>query len=403
MKKMLFITSQLPYPPLSGGVIKSWKLVEFFSTQYELTVACPLKQDDGDHADDFKRALPNVVFISKEIDKPRSSINWLKSLLQGKTLNEYRSYDKTLAKQIDEAIQDSDAIFVDHYEVFQYCSKALNKPVILHTHNAEGQIWHRYATIVHHPLKRFLIKFEGKRIEKREVQYADKADLVFAAPNDIQYLQGKGKRDRFKPTYHLGNDSMLNLPDIVFDDTEESLLYVGTLTWEANVEGLLWFRETVWPELKSQFPNIVFHVIGKNPDQRLKEWANEDDSVRLHGFVEDLEPFYVKCRVMVVPLRFGSGMKVKILDAFYRGIPVVTTSIGAESLDIENGEHLLFSDDPDEFKKHTANLLNDSKKWNHVSGKARKLANEQYKWSDHLSQLQSQIAQLFHENSPKTS
>lgn len=401
MKKMLFITSQLPYPPQSGGVIKSWKLVEFFSKQYELTIVCPLKFDDARHVECFKKALPNAVLWSEEVNKARSAFNWVKSLLQGKTINEYRSYAKGLTNKMDRAIHDFNLVFVDHYEVFQYCPQKLEIPVILHTHNAESQIWIRYADVVENPAKRFFIKSEAKRIERAEKKYSERADLVFAAPNDIQYLQEDGKNDKFKPTYHLGHDAMLGLPPLAFHKTELSILYVGTLTWEANVEGLLWFRETAWNTLKKQFPDLIFHLIGKSPDQRLKDWAEEDENVKLHGFIEDLEPFYQRCRAMVVPLRFGSGMKVKILDAFYRGIPVVTTKMGAESLRVENGEHLLFSDDPIEIQTHMAILLKDEAVWTNISTNSRNLAHKNYQWADHLSQIQSQISQLSHANSPK--
>ena len=392
-KKLLFISSQLPYPPLSGGVIKSFRLLKYFSQCYETTLACPLKFEDSDHLHELQQQLPDMRVIAEDTQIERSPFNWLKSIVNGKTMNEWRSFNTKLLALIREAIAQADIILVDHYEVFQYLPDNVPGKVILHTHNAESQIWGRYAGITSNPIKKWLIKFESKRIEKKEQYYAQKADLVLSAPADIDFIK-TGKAAPFIPTYHLGNDQMLQREQLQYDETSNILMYVGTLTWEANVDGLLWFKEQVWPDVKAKNQDIEFIIIGKNPDERLLQWAKTDDQVKVPGFVADLEPFYHKARIFVVPLRFGSGMKVKILDAFYRGLPVATTSIGMESIDALDNEHALIADSPEQFGQKINHLLSHKRDWERLSENSRTLASERYTWQQHLKDLHRAIEQL---------
>lgn len=392
-KKLLFISSQLPYPPLSGGVIKSFKLLQYFAGQYHTTLACPLKFDDAEHLEALQQKLPEVRILAEPTQIERNGPNWLKSIIRGKTMNEWRSFNPVLSKWIHDVLDSADFILIDHYEVFQYLPKTLSAKLVLHTHNAESQIWHRYAAITPNVLKRALIRFESKRIERKEKEYAQRADVVWAAPGDMDYLK-TNEAALFIPTYHLGNDELLNRSALNYADTGNILMYVGTLTWEANVDGLLWFKRNVWPQLIASNPTLEFVIIGKNPDERLLQWARTDTQVRVTGFVADLEPYYQKARLFIVPLRFGSGMKVKILDAFYRGLPVATTSIGMESIDAFDNEHALIADDPKLLCEKMDHLLKNQSDWERISAKSRALARKKYTWKQHLEFLHSAIEQL---------
>jgi glycosyltransferase involved in cell wall biosynthesis len=179
---------------------------------------------------------------------------------------------------------------------------------------------------------------------------------------------------------------LLAAPPLQFETTELALLFVGTLTWEANVDGLVWFLEQGWQPLKQKFPELKLYIIGKNPDNRivvLKEKLGAD--VVLTGFVEDLEPYFQKCRAFISPLRFGSGIKVKVMNAMYRGIPTITTSVGSEGLAIKTSHHLMVNDDMESYVKSVATVLTDKDKWEELSTASRQLANEKYTWDSVLN------------------
>ena len=214
-----------------------------------------------------------------------------------------------------------------------------------------------------------------------DLRIAQRADLVIAAPNDAELLIAAGvDANRIAHTYHLGDDTQLELPDLTFHGSDKRLMYVGLLAWEANVQGLLWFLKEVWPKLRQAEPDLAFDIVGKNPDPRLLELTSSLTGVRLLGFVEDLDTVYRTARVSVAPLLFGSGMKVKVLDAMARGLPIVTTPVGAEGLDYRNHEHLAVAETADGMASAILHLLHDEQRWDLQQRASRRLIRERYTW-----------------------
>lgn len=380
--KVLFLTPQLPYPPVSGGVIKSWKLVEYLSARYKLRLACFLKNEDRSEEDTFRKKVKLSMYYSEEIDIPRSGLNFIKSNLKGIPLNLYRNLSGTFGRQVSRMAADADVIFVDHYEMYQYVPWNFRGRVILHQHNCEYLMWERFAAVEKNPLKKLALKNQSWWIRNYERKICNQSDRVLAAPNDIEELKKIGAESTvYLETYHLGDEHLLAAPELKYDESEEALLFVGTLTWEANVDGLLWFMREAWPVLSSARPALKFYIVGKNPDPRIKELAAQSGSnIILTGFIDDLEPYFRKCRVFVSPLRFGSGIKVKVMNAMYRGIPTATTSVGAEGLDVVNGRHLMINDDIQSMTDSIVKLLSDRELWKTLSRESRALAMRKYTW-----------------------
>jgi glycosyltransferase involved in cell wall biosynthesis len=222
---------------------------------------------------------------------------------------------------------------------------------------------------------------EAHRVRRFEAAVAGRADLVFAAPNDARELVDAGvPTDKIQDTYHLGDDTQLALPELRFEDTCEKLMYVGFLGWEPNVQGLLWFIENVWPMLETRHPGLCFDIVGKNPDERLQAAVADCPAIRLTGYVADLQTVYRDSRVSVAPLLFGSGMKVKVLDAMARGIPTVTTSVGAEGIEVEDRVQLMIADDPSDMAGRIDELLLDRIIWERLQVASRALIRRQYTW-----------------------
>jgi glycosyltransferase involved in cell wall biosynthesis len=381
MKKLLFITPELPFPCQSGGKVKSMKLLQFLAERYQVTYVSPLKQEDGQHLQAFKAASPCTEHLVAPVDVPRSAPNLMLSYLEGQPLNVRRTLDKGLRDRVADIAHDYDVVFLDHYEVFTYLPPDYQGLVVYHAHNAYFKIWERYASLPGNPALRAAAFLEARRVRRYEAAVAERASLVFAAPNDACELVASGvEPERISDTYHLGDDTHLELPELRFEQTEKKIMYVGFLGWEPNVQGLLWFIDKVWPGLAARHPDLRFDIVGKNPDERLREVVALHDGIRLTGYVADLDTVYRDSRVSVAPLTFGSGMKVKVLDAMARGIPTVTTSVGAEGIDIVNGQHLLVADDPAEMKGQIESLLENAGLWHKLQAGSRALIRERYTW-----------------------
>ncbi|HMY23448.1 MAG TPA: glycosyltransferase family 4 protein [Chitinophagales bacterium] len=392
MKKILVLTPTLPYPPVSGGVIKSNKVIQFLLEHYSVSVACFLKNEDPLYLQEFKVIFPLQNFIAEELNVTRNAINLIKSNILGIPLNLYRNKSKTLKEKIKAIIHQHDVVFCDHYVMFQYIPEDYKGKIILHEHNCEYLIWKRYAAIEQNIAKKLALLNQAYRIKRYEQEICAKAHVVLAAPNDQEELVKIGAdANKFMETYHLGDDSLLQAANIEFSKTKKSLLYIGTLSWEANIDGLLWFYDKVWPILKKQDSELTLSIIGKHADARLQEMAAKDDDIILTGFVEDVEPYFQQHRVFITPLRFGSGIKVKVVNALYRGIPCVTTSIGAEGLKVKDAEHLFIKDTPEAYAAAIQKLLTDEECWNAIRNNAREIANQYYTWHAVLATIKDAV------------
>jgi len=136
------------------------------------------------------------------------------------------------------------------------------------------------------------------------------------------------------------------------------LLFLGGFKHSPNVDGLIWFANDVWPSIRSACPAAEITVIGSNPTRDVLDLAGVD-GINVVGFVPDVGPYLDRAALMVAPLRFGSGVKTKVLEAMSAGLAVVTTGVGAQGLDVLSGEQLIVADGPGEFARETVDLLRD--------------------------------------------
>ena len=394
--KLLFLSTTLPFPPNSGGKVKSYHMLKYLCSNYKVTVAATLYGEDINWIEQFKTEFPSADFISEPINCPRTTKNLILSYFQNKTLNEYRHWSSSFSDKLVTCLQLTDCIIVDHYEMMQYIPADYYHKVVLHTHNAEHLIWKRFSELKDQSwLRQLVLASESSRIAEKERIYCNRVNRVLASPNDRIALEKVGiKGDNFRSTYHLGDESQLQLPELDANTTSPLILFIGTLTWEPNIDGLLWFLENCWSIIKEHHPDVKLVIGGKSPDRRLLEWANRDSAIAIPGFIEDPEHYFTQARVFIAPLRFGSGMKVKVLNAMYRGIPTVTTDIGTEGLEVEDGVHVAVGNEPTEFIARVEKLLTDDSYWNQLRIHSRALASTQYTWQEVFRELDLAISEV---------
>ena len=388
------ITIELPYPASSGGRMKSWNMLSYLQSHFEISLVTPLKYG-CEHLKRFVEKTQLNDFYHDKVEIPRNAKSLALSYVKARPLNVLRSGSDVLKRKVSEIAERFDYILLDHYESFQYLPENYSGKVILHTHNATYLMWERYAESGESLAIRSASALEAYRVKRYEREACQRADLIFASPNDIDNLVAIGaERSKFRETFHLGDDSQLNLPDMEFDDTELKLFYVGTLNWEANIDGLLWFFKNVWPKLKLRHPKLSFEIAGGKPDPRIVEAVAQLPDVELLGFVEDLEPHFISSRVFVSPLLFGSGIKVKVLNAMCRGIPIVTTPVGAEGLATEDMKHLSINNTESEMIDSIDQLLVDKAVWTTLRNESRALVKSRYTWNKVLGFMVDEIIAL---------
>jgi glycosyltransferase involved in cell wall biosynthesis len=380
--KILFLTPQVPYPTISGGTIKSFNVLEHLLSRHDVTLSCLIKnsQDKANMAA-FKRVLPQLNIFSFNLDRKRNIKTLLSSYALFLPLTIYRNYSLELKQKVNSIAHNYDVIFIDHYLMFQYIPANFRGRIVTHQHNAEFIMWSRYAKLIKNPIKKLLLFIEAFRIKRYELDMIERTNITLAAPNDKAALTAAGANaSKFLNTFHLGDDRNLTLENLTFEKTQLNILYVGTLTWEANIDGLLWFLKHSWPLIKAQQPNVTFTIAGKCSLQLRKTLLKLEPKINLLGFVEQLDELYQTHRVFICPLRFGSGIKVKIINSLYRGIPTVMTPIAAEGIKLNHGEHAYVTNDAADFAYCVLDLLKNKKKWRAFSEQSRALMHQYYTW-----------------------
>jgi glycosyltransferase involved in cell wall biosynthesis len=170
--------------------------------------------------------------------------------------------------------------------------------------------------------------------------------------------------------------------------TSREILTLGTLHYKPNADGIRWFLRDVFPLVQGEIPEVRLTIVGKNPPEDFLAIADEmPGSVEVTGYVEDLTPHFERSALIVVPVLAGSGMRVRILEAFARGMPVVTTSIGLEGIEADPGSDVLVADTPRAFASSVIKIMQDPHLHKELSKNGRRLAKRRYDWRIALREM----------------
>jgi glycosyltransferase involved in cell wall biosynthesis len=174
-----------------------------------------------------------------------------------------------------------------------------------------------------------------------------------------------------------------------------NLLTMGTLYYPPNADGIRWFVGEVFPLIRSKIAGVTLTIIGKNPPKDfLKLAEDKNNSIVVTGFVPDLDPYFAESGLTVIPVRAGGGMRVRILEAFARAMPVVTTTVGLEGIQAQPGRDVLVADSPDDFADAVVHLLNNEELQDQLSTNGRHLVETKYDWQVTLKDLEKVYQQF---------
>jgi polysaccharide biosynthesis protein PslH len=251
-------------------------------------------------------------------------------------------------------------------------------PKVLFTHNVEAQIWKRHYDVATNPLWKLLSWREWQTMSRAERIYLQKADHVLAvSQTDRDFFAGTVPASKLTviPT---GVDIEYFQP--LDCETDNTLVFTGSMDWLPNEDGIFYFVQEILPRIRQQVPAVKFQVVGRKPSQRLQAMASEH-RVSLAGWVDDIRPYLGRSAVCVVPLRIGSGTRLKIFEAMAMAKAVVSTTIGAEGLPVQHGSELLLADAPDDFARSVVRLLQDAATRRTLGRAARELVETKYSWA----------------------
>ena len=241
---------------------------------------------------------------------------------------------------------------------------------------------------VHQDLKLLQSALETKR---KELDIYQKCDLIWAVTDeDRSALHQEIPSLKVDVVPNIHKFTKINRDDI----EKNSLLFIGNFWHQPNEDAVVYFCREILPLIKKDIPDIVFYIVGNAPTQTVKELA--DETVKVIGWVPETTPYLEKCHISIVPLRYGAGMKGKVGEAMSAGIPVVTTPIGVQGMDVSYGNDILVSESAEAFAYNVKQLLRDEKLYSHVSSNAMRYIKERYDFNVVASSVVASI-----QNAPK--
>ncbi len=362
--KILWVKAGKLLPVDTGGKIRSYNILRFLARSHSVTLLSYYGgRRDLQYEADIRGDLPGAeaIYTAAPDSTPlEQGLDYLRRLPRSAPYAVSKFTHPAVAKTIRGWMEEG------HFEVAvcDFLSASLNfpqeihVPAVLFQHNVESSLWKRLAATESNPIKRMAFGIEAAKMSRYEAAALQRFDHIIAvSERDKKQMLAMDPAAQITvvPTgvdtskFSVAPPSIANPPRIVF---------TGSMDWEPNIDAVEYFCHQIWVGILAQFPNAVFQIVGRNPHGKVQRLASS--SVQVTGTVPSVSDYLRDATVVVVPLRVGGGTRLKIFEAMAMGKAVVSTSVGAEGLEVESGRDLILADDAAAFAESILLLLRDT-------------------------------------------
>lgn len=394
--KILFVTKELPFPVNNGHRMRSVNILKGIATGNQIDIICleqHVKMTEAKQA--LKAFYTHLTVIEASSNSVVvKAITLFKSLFTNLPYSIVLRFSKSMRSKIEQLCSqtDYDCIVCDGIHMMINIPYVRTK-VILSEHNIESVIIQRYANIAQ-GLRKWFAGFEYAKMRRFERQTWARSHAAFVCSQEDQRLVCDVMNPQQVFTVPNGVDTEKYTIDSHTPKNNNSLLYTGLMGWAPNEDAVCYFADEVYSIVKSKIPDVTFTIVGKGPTERVKALAERDSSIHVTGFVEDIQKYMRETDIFIVPIRIGSGTRLKILEALALQMTIVSTSIGCEGLAVEDDQNILIRDTPEEFANAIINILQNKEKYQHLGQNGRKLVEGMYSWEKIRCDLNQYLAEL---------
>jgi polysaccharide biosynthesis protein PslH len=388
---ILFLSQVLPYPLDAGPKVRSYYVLKHLAQRHQVTLAAFVRATDTPEAQAHLRTV-----VTHLVACPIRRTAWGeaaamgRSLISGEPVLITRDHAPEMVALVQQLMAETafDAVHADQLWMapFALAARAAansgrRQPrLILDQHNAVHLIPGRLAESAGNPLMRYGWRREARQMARYEASACLAFDrVVTVTDNDSQALRRlypNGVAPKFTvipiciDSQTIARQSRADAPGILF---------LAGMHWPPNADGARWFDEAILPAIRASVPRARFLAVGRQPPESLLR-PEAAGFIEAPGYVNQVEPFWARSQVFVVPLRAGGGMRVKILDAWAQGLPIVSTTIGAEGLIYRHGENILIADTPQDFARAVVSILQDADLAQRLAAAGRDNVEQHYDW-----------------------
>ena len=388
--RILWVKSGGVVPADTGGRIRSLQILKELARGHAVTIFTYYAQHAADQHSSLNE-FSEVATIPIALPAERTWRDYLRyaqtlvlsepysmQAIGGESGGRLRYYDVAdIRRRLDDLIARTnfDVLICDFIYPAALIDWTLPFPKILFTHNVEADLWKQQAQLTNNPLKKFLYWKECLALGQAERRYARLADHVvtvseqnraffarYVSPARVSVIDTGVDVDAFSP----GSDS----------EPTSGMVFTGSMDWMPNQDAMQFFTSEILPHIRAEVPESDLWIVGRCPNRAVQDLA----APRIHvtGRVADIRPYLERALVYVVPLRSGSGTRIKIFEAMAMGKAVVSTTLGAEGLPVTDGENILIADQPREFASAVVRLLRDRELAARLGQSARALVEHRF-------------------------
>jgi len=390
--KILIISNTFPYPPDTGEKIRNFNLIKHLSQNNHISLILLVnsfcKKEFLQEVGKYCSSVETVLL--KRCSKLEHLPGIVGYLISGKPIASKFVFSKEMVRKIIQKIlsEKFDIIQIEHSIMAPYINaipKNNRSKKVLTFHNIGFVQFRRMFKIEKNIYKKTRFLLNWFPMKRWELKIAENFDLCITMSDiDKKFLINfNPKLDISVVPNGIDTKKCSILPT---DSSNNNILFIGKMEYEPNVDAVLFFYKEIFQIIKKQILNAKFFIVGSNPPKKIMR-LGKDKNVIVKGYVDCINPYYENCALSIVPLRAGGGTRLKILEAMALGRPVVSTSIGAEGLEVEDGKNIMIADNTEEFAEKVMMLLRNKDKYKKIVENARRLVEDWEKISKKLNNV----------------
>ena len=366
--------------------------------KYEIDLICYYEDDtELQYKENLYNIVSSIELVKGKITTKDNKLYMIclgiKSIFSKLPLTVLKFLSKEFKCKVNKKLCDVkyEKIYIDHLQIAININIKQNIEVILDEHNCEYIIMKRKFEEENNLIKKIVFGLEYIKLKQYEKKILKNVSKVIALSeqdkNQLVRLGCDTNKIEIIPIPfsdgYIKKDFISNNSEII------NILFVGTMSWMPNEEGVLWFIKKVVPLLRNKNLKFKLYIVGKGAGKEICSYNNNVD-IEVLGFVESIDNYIELCDCMIVPIFFGSGIRVKIIEAFSKKIPVISTTIGAEGLKAINNHNILIADNEYEFVECIKCMKNAELK-NNLINNARKVFEKEYSYNSIKNKFSSFI------------
>jgi len=374
----------MPYPPDKGERIRAFQEIKALSKDFHITLAALAHSKmDYESAGAIRQWCERVVLAPA--GGKMGLVRGILGTTRGGSITEGYFSSRYLAKLLKKLTNEVKYPIALAYSssMLPYLLKANVAHRVIDLVDADSAKWYAYADEASWP-KKWVYQREGKTVRRLEEDAIISCDAVLVVSDaEAGVLGGYTKKISV-----LGNgvDTDHFKVEDISHDRRASLVFTGTMNYRPNIEGVCWFVDNVWPELKRRKSELKFYIVGRDPTPAVRRLAKYSD-VEVTGTVNDVRPYLASAGVAICPLRMARGIQNKVLEAMAMERAVVSTGPALEGLEVEIGKDVLQADTPEQWQESIISLLENESFRIDLGRNARKCVEDKYNWDIRMAPL----------------